>query len=576
MAKAPAKSAKTTSRKPGANHPFGRRPLVFFGVAIVLPLLLLYGLGALLMVMLLSMMATDIDRLDDAHDVSAMRSATDAFLRALADSVSDEGTWDEAYLNVVVRPDPAWMDGTWGTTARLGQTYDTVLVTDQNGEIIFGEDAVGTITGNVGQLFSTAHIMLNNLDLGIAATGDAKTVSEFATDGSTTLAVAAISIHQTSETGAPKVAREARRILWVQKHLDSAVLDDISARYQLPKAKIGVAHDDSLLSLHLTDSENNVAGTLVWQPLRTGEAAFRRALLVAGLAYSGIGLCLVAGLVFVGRFTLRWRATAPAAGAGLPQAGFPAGPEAADRLAGLSAANFTIDYQPVFDLRAEKLVGAEALLRWTGPDGNMLRQESLSSATTAGLLEQVGLLALRQAAGELALLADLILTVTITPQQLQSPVFAEKLAATMSSVRFAPRRLRLAVSASLLPAGDGLRDAIARFRQQGVAITLSDFVLAPATSSYLQSGFADRIQLSRDTVMGIDSDPGRLALVEATISVARAAALEVSVSGLERKQDAGRLLRIGCREFQGTLLAPPMSAAGLTALLMAPAAKKAS
>jgi len=552
--------------------------LVFFGVAIVLPALLLYGLGAILVVMLLSMMATDIDRLDDAHDLSAMRSATDAFLGGLADSVSDEGTWDEAYLNVVVRPDPAWMDGTWGTTARLGQGYDTVLVTDQNGEILFGEDAVGTITGNVGQLFSTAHIMLNNLDLGIAATGDAKTVSEFATDGGSTLAVAAISIHQTSETGAPKVSRDARRILWLEKHVDSVVLDDIAARYQLPKAKIGVTHDDSLLSLHLTDSENNVAGTLVWQPLRTGEAAFRRALLVAGLAYSGIGLCLVAGLVFVGRFTLRWRAASPAAAeTGLAPAGTSADPEAvADPLAGISAADFTIDYQPIFDLRAEKLVGAEALLRWTGPDGNALRQESLSPATTAGLLERVGLLALRQAAGELTLLADLILTVTITPQQLQSAVFAEKLAATLSSVRFAPRRLRLAVSASLLPAGDSLRDAVARFRQQGVAITFSDFVLAPATSSCLQSGLADRIQLSRDTVAGIDSDPGRLALVEAIIGVARAAALEVSVSGVERKQDAGRLLRVGCREFQGTLLAPPMSAAGLTALLMAPAAKKAS
>ena len=579
MAKAPAKSTKIVPRRPSANHPFGHRPLLFFGFGIVLPALLLYGLGALLVAVLLSMMATDIDRLDDAHDVSAMRSATNAFLRGMADSVSDEGTWDEAYLNVVVRPDPAWMDGTWGTTARLGQSYDGVMVTDQNGEILFGEDAVGTITGNVGQLFSTAHIMLSNLDLGIAESGDATTVSEFATDGDSTLGVAAISIHQTSETGGLRVPREARRILWLEKHLDSALLDDIAARYQLPKARIGVARDERLLSLHLTDSENNVAGTLVWAPLHTGEAAFRRLILIAGLAYSAIGVCLLAGLVFVGGFTLRWRAAAPAAArqAGMALAGTSAGPDAlADMLAGISAANFTIDYQPIFDLRAEKLVGAEAVLRWTDPDGNTLRQESLSPDTKAGLLERVGLLAIRQAAGEMALLADLILTVSITSQQLLSAVFAEKLAATLNSVRFAPRRLRLTVSASLLPEGDSLRDIIARFRQQGVAITFGDFVLAPATSPYLQPGLADRLQLSRDTVAGIDTDPGRLALVEATIGVARAAALEVSVTGVERKQDAARLLRLGCREFQGTLLAPPMSVAGLTALLMAPAAKKAS
>jgi len=47
--------------------------------------------------------------------------------------------------------------------------------------------------------------------------------------------------------------------------------------------------------------------------------------------------------------------------------------------------------------------------------------------------------------------------------------------------------------------------------------------------------------------------------------------LAVTVPGLERKEQAARLLRLGCREFQGDLLSRPIPIAALTQLVLAPA-----
>ena len=129
--------------------PFGKRPLRTFALFIGLPAFLLYVVSAGLVIMALAGMASEMDRTADQRGITSMHAALDSFLNDLAGTVSDNGTWDEAYLNVVVTPDPAWMDATWGATARLGQTYDNVFVTDQSGAIVFGENGAGPLKGNI-------------------------------------------------------------------------------------------------------------------------------------------------------------------------------------------------------------------------------------------------------------------------------------------------------------------------------------------------------------------------------------------------------------------------------------------
>lgn len=172
--------------------PFGKSPMRTFVLVVALPAIALYALSVVLVVTALSGMANEINRVEQQRGVTSMHAALDTFLNGMSRAVSDEGTWDEAFLNVVVTPDPAWMDTTWGATARLGESYDTVLVTDQSGEIVFGENVAGPIKGNVTDRYPVARTLLANLDKGIAATTDATTVTGFASDSDGPVGLAAI------------------------------------------------------------------------------------------------------------------------------------------------------------------------------------------------------------------------------------------------------------------------------------------------------------------------------------------------------------------------------------------------
>ena len=229
-------------RAAGPALPFGRKPLRTFALVIALPAFLIYVSTATLVIGGLAMMAAEINRHDDVRTTQAMQAALDSFLVALGDAVSDEGTWDEAHLNAVVSLNPGWLDGTWGTTARAGQSYDNVMVTDALGTIKFGENNLGPLTGTVVRHFPAAASMLLELDRNISVDGDSAVVSGYAEGEYGLAALAAISIHRATP-GQITIPRGDRRILWISRHLSSSVLDGFAENFQVPEPQI---HDTAI------------------------------------------------------------------------------------------------------------------------------------------------------------------------------------------------------------------------------------------------------------------------------------------------------------------------------------------
>jgi EAL domain-containing protein (putative c-di-GMP-specific phosphodiesterase class I) len=564
-------------------HPFGKKPLRTFALAIGLPAFLLYVSSAVLVIFALVMMAQEIDRLEEQRGVTAMAAALESFLNGLSDAVADEGTWNEAHLNVVIKPDPAWMDSTWGSSARLGTTYNDVMVTDQAGVIQFGENNLGPIKGDISARYPAATGMLQELDQAIVLTGDAAVVAHFASDTKNAFGLAAISIHK-STPGEMSVPRQQRRILWIAKQINPGTMQDIALRYQMPIAQMvtEVAPEDS--SIDIKDADGNIAGTISWTPERPGDLAFRHAAIIVLFAYFGIGIILVLGLGILRRAMMGRAKKIEAAFVERAQVANVAVAQAAEAAArtpeeeavhtvvdGVTASLFAVDYQPILDLRSETMIGVETLLRWTKPDKSLLLQEELNPRDCATLMERAGIIALRHAAGELVPLLGVTLSMTVTPEQLLSGVFAEKVAGTLGATNFQIRRLQLSVDTSLLQEVEPLAPHIAELRSMGVTIALANFTLNERNAAYLRPGFADRICLAPQMVSGIDTDPIRLKLIEATIEAARSVSFAVTVPNVQRKEEAAKLLRLGCREFRGPLLAQPIPIAALTALILAPA-----
>ncbi len=536
-------------------------------------------------------MAREIDRMEEQRGLTTMAAALENFLNGVSSATADEGTWNEAHLNVVIEPDPAWMDGTWGSTARLGESYNAAIITDNDGKIVFGENNVGPLTGSIADHYPSAATMLEELDQAITASGDAAVVAHFAADkAGTTSALAAISIHR-STPGEMAVPRHQRRILWIARNLSPAILQDIAIRYQVPLPRLAQADIEGETSIRILDAEGSVVGTVAWTAEQPGEVAFRHTALYVSAFFMLSGLALLIGLralrqamerraqTVESAFAEQQRDTqiavvAAATAAATIAHAQPPEAEVDKRFAaieGVSASDFAVDYQPVFDLRSEALVGVETQVRWNRPDKSVVLQEELSPIECATMMERAGIIVLRHAAGELAPLLGVTLSLAISPEQLMSEVFAEKVGGTLSATNFQIRRLQLNVDATLLPDAERIAPYVRELRDRGATLALSNFALGERSAQYLRAGLADRICLARSMVAGIDEDPVRLRLVEATIESAREAGLAVTVPFVERTQEASKLLRLGCREFRGPLLAGPMNITALTALILAPA-----
>jgi diguanylate cyclase (GGDEF)-like protein len=249
----------------------------------------------------------------------------------------------------------------------------------------------------------------------------------------------------------------------------------------------------------------------------------------------------------------------------------------ADIRRGLAAGEFELSYQPIVDFGAQSIVGAEALMRWSGRAGGPVPpDEFIPAAEASGLIEDLGLFALRRAAAELGPLGELKISVNVSAAQFRSPVLAETILDILAEARLSPERLQLEITETLLlTQPDRARSLIGRLRSKGIAIALDDFGTGYSSVGYLRQFEFDRVKLDRSLVAQIGEHPVQQALVQSALVYAGARGLAVTAEGVEKPEEAAVLARLGCREFQGYLFGRPMALVALTGLLAEEPARQA-
>jgi EAL domain-containing protein (putative c-di-GMP-specific phosphodiesterase class I)/GGDEF domain-containing protein len=262
-----------------------------FWFTVALPAIAVYfGVCALIFVAM-HLMSAEMNAIDSDRGRRAIAAAIESQVINLGESAADEATWTEAYINTYVAPNPAWFDGTWGATARISDTYDTALITDVDGNIVFGESDRGPISGVLDEAVTGAPELLGELDAATAFSGDDATVANLSANAEGPIALAAAIIH--GNTGQASIPREQRRILWLARQLDDKVLGAVAERFHLPQPVLGEPEDghDSMV---LTDAAGASVATISWQPRRPGDPAFAHTAFVASMLMLIIGL-----LVFI-------------------------------------------------------------------------------------------------------------------------------------------------------------------------------------------------------------------------------------------------------------------------------------
>ena len=242
----------------------------------------------------------------------------------------------------------------------------------------------------------------------------------------------------------------------------------------------------------------------------------------------------------------------------------------------LDREDFRLNYQPQWDISGRRLVGWEALLRWSHPQWGALSPATfIAVAEDSGLIGPLGdwvlLHACRQAAswqqaGES--LASCRLSVNLSCRQFSNGRLEERIAQILEQSGLSPHRLELEITETVLM-DDPQRASslLRRLKQWGIRIAIDDFGTGYSSLGYLRSFPIDRIKIDRSFVGASFSDPSGAAIVTAIISMARSLGITTIAEGVETEEQRLFLQDLGCDEFQGFLMGEPMAPETISAYL---------
>ena len=225
---------------------------------------------------------------------------------------------------------------------------------------------------------------------------------------------------------------------------------------------------------------------------------------------------------------------------------------------------FFLVYQPVVDSNTEKLIGAEALLRWKNdkyglvpPDEfiPLLEKDPLFPELGEWILKR----ALRDAKEIIKKYPDFVINVNLSYTQLEKPDFVEMVIRSIEEYDFPANHLCLEITerCRLLDL-ELLKNVVVNLRGHGVQIALDDFGTGFSSVGIVKNLPFDTIKIDRSFVMRIEEDDKEKELIEHFVNLAATFGARVCVEGIETEGMKRILKNYPVKSFQGYYYAKPL------------------
>lgn len=231
----------------------------------------------------------------------------------------------------------------------------------------------------------------------------------------------------------------------------------------------------------------------------------------------------------------------------------------------LDAAQFTLYYQPKVDMRAGRVLGVEALLRWKHPQHGVISPaQFLPLIEHTGLSARLGDWVLQQGIEQLAkwqrMGLDMTVSVNISARHLQEPLFAKRLAGLLGrhTTPVGHRLIIEVLETAALADVEYTCSLMEECRALGVRFALDDFGTGYSTFTYLKRLPLDFLKIDRSFVHNMLTDRQDLAIVEGVIGLSETFGCKVVAEGVETPDQAQRLIELGCDVGQGNGIAEAM------------------
>lgn len=236
----------------------------------------------------------------------------------------------------------------------------------------------------------------------------------------------------------------------------------------------------------------------------------------------------------------------------------------------LSHNEFELYYQPQFDLRSQRVVGLEALLRWNHPvDGLILPARFISVAEETGLIVPLGDWVLREACQQLYNwhrqgLPIVPVTVNLSGRQFVDRNLVELITSIVGELNIDPGFLELEITEGVMMHNpETATHTLRTLSDMGIHIAVDDFGTGYSSLSYLKRYPINTLKIDQSFVRDITTDPSDRSIVMAIIAMAHSMDLRVVAEGVETDDQLDFLKAHDCDVVQGFLFSLPLPGADI-------------
>ncbi|MGO4889597.1 putative bifunctional diguanylate cyclase/phosphodiesterase [Anaerobacillus sp. MEB173] len=233
-------------------------------------------------------------------------------------------------------------------------------------------------------------------------------------------------------------------------------------------------------------------------------------------------------------------------------------------------------YQPKIDARADKVMGVEALLRWTDEElGFVSPEKFISVAEETGLIHPLWETAMKQACTQVTKWNEnrdepLSLAVNFSAKQFQDPCsLVNRVKEILSDFSLAPAYFEVEITEStlLFNSKETIR-ALKDLQEYGISISIDDFGTGYSSLSYLKKLPINCLKIDRSFIQDIREDESQSEIPETIINLARGLRLQVIAEGVEEEYQKEFLLKNDCCHMQGYLFSKPLCGSDLEQFLI--------
>jgi len=233
----------------------------------------------------------------------------------------------------------------------------------------------------------------------------------------------------------------------------------------------------------------------------------------------------------------------------------------------LERREFEVVYQAQLDAKSNRIIGAEALLRWHNPLlGSVSPVEFIPLIEQSGLIDSIGMFVLDTAMQQLQQWnkhygCTLKIAVNLSPRQFRDLKLVNKITVLFDKYEFKAGNLELEITEGILMGGHAyISESIHSLAKCGICISMDDFGTGYSSLSNLRKYPFNMLKIDRSFVRDLMTDSADRELINATIVMSHALGIKVVAEGVETQEQFEVLKELECDCVQGFLFGKPVNA----------------